>query len=227
MWGMLPPQLIKKAPPPPGKKAPPPPKPAELTGKQRVFVEEYLVDLNATQAAIRAGYSADTAYAIGWENLRKPDIQKAISKAQAERSERTEIDADWVLKRLATIANTSLGDFLVIPKDGSPPYYDLAKATPEQLACIDSLQIDVEYESGERGKKATAENSLLEVRKIKLSKPPQLKALDLIGKHIGVQAFADRLKLDATVTIDPLDAVSKQLESNPELAGELADGLED
>lgn len=74
-----------------------------LTNKQRRFVDEYLVDLNATQAAIRAGYSKKTAASIGQENLRKPDIAKAIQEAQAARSKRTEITQDRVLKELAKI----------------------------------------------------------------------------------------------------------------------------
>jgi phage terminase small subunit len=71
-----------------------------LTPKQQTFVNEYLIDLNSTQAAIRAGYSAKTARAIGGENLTKPDIAEAIAKAQAERAGRTQIDADWVLREL-------------------------------------------------------------------------------------------------------------------------------
>lgn len=74
-----------------------------LTDKQRRFVDEYLVDLNATQAAIRAGYSEKTAYSIGNENLSKPDIAEAIQAAQAERSKRTDITQDMVLRELAKI----------------------------------------------------------------------------------------------------------------------------
>ena len=70
-----------------------------LTPKQQRFVDEYLIDLNATQAAIRAGYSESTAYSIGSENLNKPEIEKAIILAKAERSERTQIDAAWVLSQ--------------------------------------------------------------------------------------------------------------------------------
>ena len=69
----------------------------KLTPKQKRFVEEYLVDLNATQAAIRAGYSEKTAYSIGSENLSKPEIQTAVAEAQNERSERIKISSDWVL----------------------------------------------------------------------------------------------------------------------------------
>ncbi len=71
----------------------------KLTPKQQCFIEEYLIDLNATQAAIRAGYSPRTARAIACENLAKPDIQEAIAEAKRERSEATKINAEWVLKQ--------------------------------------------------------------------------------------------------------------------------------
>ncbi len=71
----------------------------KLTPKQERFVDEYLIDLNATQAAIRAGYSPKTARAIACENLAKPDIQEAIAKAKQARAEATKIDAEWVLKQ--------------------------------------------------------------------------------------------------------------------------------
>src|SRR5271166_5586839 len=68
--------------------------PMKLTPKQARFVQEYLIDLNAAQAAIRAGYSAKTARVIGHENLTKPDIAAAIEKAKAKRAERTELTSD-------------------------------------------------------------------------------------------------------------------------------------
>lgn len=71
--------------------------PGELTDKQRAFVEEYLQCFNATQAAIRAGYSEDSAHAIGWENLRKPEIAEMVSRRLSESA----MTADEVLMRLA------------------------------------------------------------------------------------------------------------------------------
>ena len=73
---------------------------ANLTPKQQRFVEEYLIDLNATQAAIRAGYSEKTAAAIGAENLIKPNIQKAIEEAKNQVSKRTELTVDMVVNGL-------------------------------------------------------------------------------------------------------------------------------
>ena len=75
-----------------------------MTDKQSIFVQEYLKDLNATQAAIRAGYSAHTAYSIGQENLNKPEIKQAIDTAMNERAERTELTQDYVLRNLQEIA---------------------------------------------------------------------------------------------------------------------------
>jgi|DEB0MinimDraft_3_1074331.scaffolds.fasta_scaffold13303_1 phage terminase small subunit len=71
---------------------------SNLTPKQELFVNEYLVDLNATQAAIRAGYSKKTAKQIATENLSKPAIARAIAEANQERMERVKYDADWVLQ---------------------------------------------------------------------------------------------------------------------------------
>ena len=85
---------------------------ANLTPKQQRFVEEYLIDLNATQSAIRAGYSEKTAKSIGQENLTKPDIQKAIEEAQNKRQEQTQIDAAYVLKRLVEIDQMDVLDIM-------------------------------------------------------------------------------------------------------------------
>lgn len=73
---------------------------SDLTDKQQRFVAEYLVDLNATQAAIRAGYSARTAGSVGGENLKKPEIAAAIQAAMNKRAERTQVDADYVLRTI-------------------------------------------------------------------------------------------------------------------------------
>lgn len=74
-----------------------------MTPKQEAFIREYLIDLNATQAAERAGYSAKTAYSIGQENLNKPEIAAAIQAAMNARAERTEITADYVLKGIKDV----------------------------------------------------------------------------------------------------------------------------
>lgn len=75
----------------------------KLTPKQARFVEEYLVDLNATAAAIRAGYSCKRASEIGWQLLQKTTVQQAVQTAQAERSARTQITQDYVIANLKEI----------------------------------------------------------------------------------------------------------------------------
>jgi phage terminase small subunit len=79
-----------------------------LTAKQEMFVAEYLVDLNATQAAIRAGYQEKTARQIGSENLSKPDIAEAIESAFKARSKRVNLNADYVLNNLVEISERCL-----------------------------------------------------------------------------------------------------------------------
>ena len=82
-----------------------------LTEKQKRFVAEYLVDLNATQAAIRAGYSERTANRIGAENLTKPDIQAAVKAAIEDRAKRTEVTQDMVVEELRKVAFAKAADY--------------------------------------------------------------------------------------------------------------------
>jgi len=90
----------------------------KLTPKQRMFVNEYLVDLNGTNAAIRAGYSQDTAYAIASENLTKPEISKEIDRKILERERRTELTADYVLSTIhETIERCKQGE-AVLDREG-------------------------------------------------------------------------------------------------------------
>ena len=86
----------------------------KFTVKQRTFIEEYLVDLNATQAAIRAGYSRKTAKEIGCENLSKPNIQEAIRVAMDERSQRTGVTVDRVLAAIAKIGFSDIREIFTV-----------------------------------------------------------------------------------------------------------------
>jgi len=77
----------------------------KLTNKQEMFCKEYLIDLNATQAAIRAGYSKKTAKQMGTENLAKPVLAKYIQDSMDKRSEKVETDAEWVLKGIKDLTD--------------------------------------------------------------------------------------------------------------------------
>lgn len=106
---------------------------ANLTPKQQRFVEEYLIDLNATQAAIRAGYSEKTARKIGSENLTKLDIQEAIQEARNKLSERTEITQDYVLTNIQKVIERCMQQEAVQAKDGSPL---LVEGPEGDLTCL-------------------------------------------------------------------------------------------
>lgn len=149
----------------------------KLTRKQKRFVDEYLLDLNASQAAIRTGYSKKTAGAIGFELLKKPEISEAIETAMANRSERTKIDADWLLSRLASEAEADVGD--LYGDDGQLlPVKEWPKIWRQGLvAGLDIEEIEVD---GVR---------MGTVKKIRVS--DRVRRLELIGKHVRVNAFQD------------------------------------
>ena len=170
-----------------------------LNAKERRFVEEYLIDLDPKRAAIEAGYSktvaATKAYQWVSDAALKPHVYAAIAEAKAKRSERTRIDADWVLQRLAKLEQTSIGDFLMFPEGGGTPVFDLSAATQAQMSGIEGLQIDCRREKG-------ADGGVVE--KIKITLPNKLKTLELIGKHVDVQAYRDRLAVEEPNILDQL-----------------------
>lgn len=157
---------------------------AKLTAKQKKFVEEYLIDLNATQAAIRAGYSPETAEQIGYQQLQKTSVKNEIDKAMAERSRRTGINQDRVLRELAKIAFVNPGD--VINFDEATVKSD---AKEDDLAAIASVKI----------KNIPTEDGEITEREIKLC--DKLKALDLLGKHLGIYDKHESEDKNLTITI--------------------------
>jgi len=126
--------------------------PMKLTRKQERFVEEYLIDPNAAQAAIRAGYSIKTARAIGHENLTKPEIAAAIEKARAECAERAKLTGDMVVDELRKIAFANMGDYMKSTPEGDP-YVDFSTLTPDQTAALAEMTVDF---VGGRGENARA-----------------------------------------------------------------------
>ena len=111
----------------------------KMTPKMQKFVDEYLVDLNATQAAIRAGYSKKTAYSIGVSNLKKPEIQAAIQKRQKSAAEKLEITRERVLKELASIGFAKATDFLTI-QGGHVLIKDSDDVAADKLAALASVK---------------------------------------------------------------------------------------
>lgn len=163
-----------------------------LTAKQARFVEEYLLDLNATQAAVRAGYSQKTAKDIGCQNLAKLDIANAIAEAQAERSNRTEINQDWVLQKLAEIVNANMADYVSVDEDGQS-HVDLSNVSRDKFAVITELTSDRLNSRGSGGEK----HSETVRTKIKLS--DRQSALDKIARH--VRFYNDRVEHSGSLEI--------------------------
>ena len=156
-------------------------KKAKLTEKQQRFVDEYLIDLNATQAAIRAGYSVKTANEQGSQNLAKLSIQQTIAEQMAERSKRTGINQDRVVLELAKIALVKMTD--IVDNQGRIK----SDASPDDLACIES----VKYKESESDTGSSVE------REVKIAS--KLKALELLGKHLGM--WNDKLDVNITQPI--------------------------
>lgn len=158
---------------------------AKLTAKQKRFVEEYLIDLNATQAAIRAGYSPNSARDIGSENLTKPHIRARVEEALAERSKRTGINADRVVRELARIAFVNAAD--VINFDSATLSEN---ASEDDTAAIASVRVKtIPTDAGEGVE-----------REIRIC--DKLKALELLGKHLGMFNNDPESNVPVTVVIN-------------------------
>ncbi|MDM8212796.1 terminase small subunit [Enterococcus hirae] len=162
-------------------------KKTNLTAKQKRFIEEYLIDLNATQAAIRAGYSVDSATEIGAENLRKPHIHEQIEKAMAQRSARTGITQDRVLQELARIAFVNVTD-LVDPKTGEV----LQDASKDDLAVIQSIKVKDSW-----GNVNTTE------REVKVA--DKTRSLEMLARHLGM--FNDKLDVSTAAKVTFIDDI--------------------
>ena len=150
-----------------------------MTKKQKRFIEEYLIDLNATQAAIRAGYSPDTAEQIGYQLLQKTSVSDDIARAMAERSKRTGINQDRVLLELARIGFAKITDVM------DPTTAQIKEnASEDDLACIQSVKIKPNEWGTEREVKLCDKKA----------------ALELLGKHLGM--FKDKVELDADMELN-------------------------
>ncbi|MGC6966861.1 terminase small subunit [Pseudomonas aeruginosa] len=174
-----------------------------LTKKQRLFVDEYLLDLNATQAAIRAGYSTRRAAEIGYQLLQRPEVAQAIQAAMAERSKRTEVEADYVIRRLREIDEMDVLD--ILDDDGSfRSIRDWPKAWRQFLSGIEIAEL---FEG--RGDDRRIAGVL---RKVKW--PDKLRNLELLSRHVGTESAALDLELKR------LDVAKKRAElkllENPE-----------
>jgi len=171
---------------------------AKLTPKQKAFVQEYLVDLNATQAAIRAGYSQKTAYRTGADNLIKHQIQNALNEAMKNREIRTEITQDKVLKELAKVAFSNGADFAQVKTEkrkkqiwnDSTQEYDEKEVEEQFVELFDTDKLPADKKAAISGIKEGKYG-------IEVSSCDKVRALELIGKHLGM--FKDKVELSGQV----------------------------
>lgn len=155
-----------------------------MTVKRHRFVAEYLVDLNATQAAIRAGYAKKGAKDQAYQLMQLPEVAQAIEQAMGERNKRLQVDADYVLQRLTEIDQLDLADIFDV--DG--------KLMPIRQWPLIWRQMVKEVD--------------MKTGKVKFH--DKLRALELIGKHVNVNAF--REQVNHTGNINLTDITDEELE---------------
>lgn len=172
----------------------------KLTALQKRFIDEYLIDLNATQAAIRAGYSEKTAHSIGPANLQKPAVARCVKRRMEARVERTEITQDFVLLELAKIAKADGTKFASVDENGEVKFASTEELAPEERAAIAGIK------AGRFG--------------AELKTYDKVKALELLGRHLGLFDRAQGAQSDGLPVVP--DAVWREL-MNPAYAEHLTD----
>lgn len=166
---------------------------AKLTDKQKRFVDEYLVDLNATQAAIRAGYKEKAAYRTGAENLRKPQIQEEIEKRQQQIQERTQITTDMLVKQLYKIAFHDITDYVTWNEEGG---ISVRPSDEVDGTILTEVSDDIsDYGKYKRIKK-------------KVKMPDRMKAIELLSRYTG--GFDASVKVNGNIGVTIVDDVDDE-----------------
>jgi phage terminase small subunit len=175
---------------------------AELGDKQRRFAQEYLVDCNATQAAIRAGYSAKTAYSQGQRLLKHVEVKALIAAGQQKRADRTEITAERVLRELGILGFSDMRHYIRFT-EGGDLVLDWSEMPAEATRAIAEITQE-EYMDG-KGDDARP------VKRTRFKLHPKTQALELIGKHLRM--FVE--KTEGTVQhTHTFEALVKDLKGN-------------
>lgn len=157
-----------------------------MNQKQKAFASEYVIDYNATQAAIRAGYSERSAYSQAHELLKKPEVKKAIQELEEAASERTAITKDMVLKELARVA--FVDPRKLFDEEGRPK--DIRFLDSDTAAALASVDIYEEFDYNGDEKELSGYTK-------KYKWADKLRALEMLGKHLGM--FTDKVHVEGTV----------------------------
>lgn len=153
---------------------------ANLTAKQQRFCDEYLIDLNATQAAIRAGYSDKTAYSIGSENLKKPEIREYIDNRLAEKEKELIADQNEVMKYLSSVMRREMKESVVVTLQNKVEKW-------------------VKDEETGKLKKQTVTEEKPAVVEIPAKLSDSNKAAELLGKAYGI--YTDKIEAEVTLPV--------------------------
>jgi len=145
----------------------------KLTDKRERFCCEYLIDLNATQAAKRAKFSKKTAYSTGHDLLKIPEIQKRIAELQKKLSKDTGVTPEKVIREFAKVAFANIEDFIQVDNE----IVDLSQLDRNTLAAVESIQTDTRHDSGD---------SEGYTDKVRFKLHDKIKALENLGKHLGL-----------------------------------------
>lgn len=145
-----------------------------MNPRQKQFVKEYLLEPNATKAAIAAGYSERTAYQIGSRLLKNVEVQQEINKTTQKLAAKLDLTTEKVLTELSHLGFSNMLDYITV--QDSDAFVDLSRMTREQAAAIQEITVE-DYKDG-RGESAR------DIRKVKFRLAEKRGALELLGKHL-------------------------------------------
>lgn len=172
----------------------------ELTGKQKLFVREYLVDQNITQAAIRAGYSARSASVTGWETLRIPKVAEEIRRLLKERFSRPDLMAEKILLELFRCGNYDIAE--AYDENGNlKPIHEIPEDVRRAIVSVETEQ--------ELGPEVDGEATMITVRKVKFA--DKARNNELLARHFKL--LVDRIEIKDTTVADRLAAAKKRLKT--------------
>ncbi len=159
--------------------------------RHQIFAREYVIDLNATRAAIAAGYSEAAAAQTGSKMVRNAKVLKLIDAFQTKRASKLDIKAEKVVEELSRMAFSNMADYMEINEEGKPTGLDLSRLTRDQAAAIQEITEDTTGGSGD------GERRLVLRTKFKLA--DKTKSLELLGRHLGM--FMDKVEHSGTVNL--------------------------
>jgi len=178
----------------------------KLSNKQKKFCQEYIIDLNATQAAIRAGYSKNTARFIACENLTKPNIQQNLAELQANVAKRNDVTIDMIIGELKELGFSNIADFMVNGK-----MLPLAEVAKNKLKAVSQVKLTRSVNGDDKR----------EIIEFKLY--DKLSALDKLARHLGFYEIDNRQKSEYdldTLTVEEKLTMLKLLKKSRQANGQ-------